>query len=233
MSRSPLSIIAAFSLVASVGALSVREAPVARFAAAGSQGTLSGQVRIERMIAGPPPRPDVAGSGSSEKGEPAARQHAVVYLETAPQPAFEETRQLRATIRQQDETFVPHVIAVRVGTVVDFPNLDPFYHNVFSLSKARRFDLGRYGKGRSKSVRFDEPGIVRIFCDIHTHMSAFVLVFAHRFFAVTDEEGNYRIEQVPQGTYSVVAWYEGISQESRTATVPREGGSVRLDFRLQ
>ena len=91
---------------------------------------------------------------------------------------------------------------------------------MFSLSKAARFDLGRYAVGHSKSVRFDQPGIVRVFCDIHSHMNAFILVFSHPFFAVTDEEGRYRIENVPPGTYSVVAWNEGISSESRPVTVP-------------
>ena len=83
------------------------------------------------------------------------------------------------------------------GTTVDFPNNDKTYHNVFSLSKAKSFDLGRYAAGRSKPVRFDEPGIVRVFCEIHSHMSAFILVFAHRYFAVTDDEGRYRLDNVP------------------------------------
>jgi hypothetical protein len=103
---------------------------------------------------------------------------------------------------------VPHVLAITVGTTVDFPNNDQTFHNVFSLSKTRPFDLGRYASGQSKSVRFDQPGIVRVFCDIHSHMSAFILIFAHRFFAVTDEEGRYRIDDVPPGTYTAVAWNE-------------------------
>ena len=78
---------------------------------------------------------------------------------------------------QRNERFVPHVLAVMVGTVVDFPNSDLTYHNVFSLSRAKRFDLGRYAAGKSKSVRMDRPGVVRVFCDIHSHMNAFVLVF--------------------------------------------------------
>ena len=82
---------------------------------------------------------------------------------------------------QRNETFVPHVLAITTGTTVDFPNSDRIYHNVFSLSKTAPFDLGRYAVGRSKSVRFDRPGIVRVFCDIHSHMSAFILVFSHPF----------------------------------------------------
>jgi plastocyanin len=159
----------------------------------------------------------------------------VVYLESAPQPAFEEGGggALRATIRQVNETFVPHILAVRVGTVVGFPNDDLVYHNVFSLSKAKRFDLGRYAKGQSKSILFEEPGIIRVFCDIHSHMSAFILVFSHRFFAVTDDQGQYRIERVPPGAYTLVAWYEGVVRQTRSVAVPEAGGVVDVDFVLR
>ena len=107
---------------------------------------------------------------------------------------------------QRNESFVPHVLAITVGTVVDFPNSDHIYHNVFSLSKTKTFDLGRYAAGHSKPIRFDRPGIVRVFCDIHSHMNAFILVFNHPFFAMTDADGRYRIDNVPPGTYNVVAW---------------------------
>jgi hypothetical protein len=136
-------------------------------------------------------------------------------------------------MKQEHETFVPHVLAIQAGSVVDFPNGDPFFHNVFSLSKASRFDLGRYPKGRSKSVRFDEPGVVRVFCDIHSHMSAFILVFAHRFFAVTDEDGRYRIDGVPPGTWTVTAWYEGAVRTKRQVTIPDGGGTVNADFSVE
>ena len=116
---------------------------------------------------------------------------------------------------QRNETFVPHVLGVTAGTVVDFPNSDRTFHNVFSLSRAKRFDLGRYAAGRSKSVRFDRPGVVRVFCDIHSHMNAFVLVFSHPFFDVTDADGRFRIDNVPAGTYTVVGWYEGEARTSR------------------
>ena len=106
----------------------------------------------------------------------------------------------RARVRPRDHgsaqrAFVPHVLAVMVGTMVDFPNSDMTYHNVFSLSQAKRFDLGRYAAGKSKSVRFDRPGVVRVFCDIHSHMNAFVLVFSHPFFDVTDVEGRFQLRR--------------------------------------
>ncbi len=200
---------------------------------AAAPGTLRGRVVIQTVAAAPQPRPGIGDLGTDRAYEPTERRRAVVYLESAPQPAFEEGPEVHVTMRQQHETFVPHVLAIRVGTVVDFPNGDPFFHNVFSLSKARRFDLGRYAQGRSKSVVFDQPGIVRVFCDIHSHMSAFILVFAHRYFAVTDEQGRYRIERVPPGTYTVTAWYEGAAQQSRSVTVPEAGGTVDTDFALK
>jgi plastocyanin len=135
-------------------------------------------------------------------------------------------------IDQRNEAFVPHVLAIVAGTTVDFPNNDQTYHNVFSLSQTRTFDLGRYAAGRSKSVRFDRPGIVRVFCDIHSHMSAFILVFSHRFFAVTDDEGRYRLVDVPPGTYTVVAWTETAPQDSRRVVISEAGGEVEANFVL-
>src|SRR5207253_2844392 len=156
----------------------------------------------------------------------------VVYLESAPRGAFEQSEPGRAVMDQRNETFVPHVLAITVGTTVDFPNSDRIYHNVFSLSKTKTFDLGRYATGRTQSVRFDKPGIVRVFCDIHSHMSAFILVFSHPFYAVTGDDGQYRIDGVPPGNYSVVAWNEGLTSEPKPVTVP-EGGATELEFALR
>jgi hypothetical protein len=128
---------------------------------------------------------------------------------------------------------VPHVLAVTVGTTVDFPNSDRVYHNVFSLSSTKRFDLGRYAAGRSRSVRFDRPGIVRVFCEIHSHMSAFILVFNHRYFAVTGADGRYQIARVPPGRYTLVAWNEGSIRESRPVAIGEEGVAIEADFALR
>jgi hypothetical protein len=130
---------------------------------------------------------------------------------------------------QRNEMFVPHVLAVMVGTLVDFPNSDKTFHNVFSLSKAKRFDLGRYAAGKSKAVRFDRPGLIRVFCDIHSHMNAYVLVLSHPFFDVTDEDGRFRIPAVPAGQYTVVGWYEGEERTSRSVTVSA-GGIAEIDL---
>ena len=156
----------------------------------------------------------------------------MVYLATAPRGAFEPTDNLRAVMDQHNETFVPHLLTITTGTTVDFPNSDRIYHNVFSLSKAAQFDLGRYATGRSKSVRFDRPGVVRVFCEIHSHMNAFILVFSHPFYAQTDAEGRYRIDNVPPGNYNVIAWNEGSSSEPASVGV-LNGAVAELDFTLQ
>ena len=135
-----------------------------------------------------------------------------------------------AVMDQAHKAFVPHVLVVQTGTSVDFPNNDRTYHNVFSLSKTKPFDLGRYGRGMSEPVVFDRPGIVRVFCDIHSHMSAFVLVFNHPFHDTTDADGRYRIDNIPPGTYTVTAWHEGASRDSRSVTIPPSGGIVDLDL---
>jgi len=159
-------------------------------------------------------------------------RRSVVYLDPAPRAAFDAREETRPRLDQRNETFVPHVLAIVAGTSVDFPNNDRTYHNVFSLSKTRTFDLGRYAAGRSKAVKFDKPGIVRVFCDIHSHMSAFILVFAHRYFSVADEDGVYRLENVPPGSYNVFAWNESAPLESRRVVVPESGGDVEVNFSL-
>lgn len=200
----------------------------------GGQAAPSGVLRgtVEIRLEAPPSTsgPDVSALGMPEPRDSPDRQTAVVYLETAPRGAFEEPVPGRAALDQRNETFVPHVLAVTVGTTVDFPNSDRVFHNVFSLSKAKRFDLGRYPRGASRSVRFDRPGMVRVFCEIHSHMSAFVLVFAHRFFDKADEAGRYRIEGVPPGTYTLAVWNEGEVRSTRKVRVPAGGGDVVQDF---
>lgn len=199
---------------------------------AARSGAIRGRVELRRPAAAIERRPGVA-----DLGTPAGRDlpdllRSVVYLESAPRGAFETSEGGRAVMDQRNETFVPHVLAITTGTTVDFPNSDKFYHNVFSLSKTRTFDLGRYAAGNSRPVRFDRAGIVRVFCDIHSHMNAYILVFNHPFFAMTDTEGRYRIENVPPGTYGVIAWNEGTSSEARPITVP-DGGIAELDFTLR
>ena len=160
------------------------------------------------------------------------RRRVVVYLESAPRRAFDDMRPGQARMDQRDEQFVPHVLAITVGTSVLFPNNDKTFHNVFSLSRARSFDLGRYRPGRTgRPIRFDRPGIVPVFCDIHTHMSAYILVFSHPFFAVSDTDGRYQIDNVPAGSYSLRVWSELGSVGPRPIVVG-ETGVVEANFQV-
>jgi plastocyanin len=194
-------------------------------------GSIRGRVELRREpSAAPGVRPSVSELGTPATPDAPDRRRTVIYLEEAPRGAFEEGTRARATMDQRNETFVPFVLPILAGTTVDFPNSDRTYHNVFSFSKTKRFDLGRYARGGSKAVRFDRPGVVRVFCDIHSHMSAYILVFGHRYFATTDAEGRYRIENVPPGSYTVMAWHDGQARQSRPVRVPDEGGVVELDF---
>jgi plastocyanin len=194
-------------------------------------GSIRGRLDIQRLAAPPQPRPGVGDHGGRAGRGTADVRRGLVYLDTAPRGAFDEPEPGHAVMDQRNETFVPRLLAVTTGTVVDFPNSDRTYHNVFSLSRARRFDLGRYASGRSKAVRFDRPGVVRVFCDIHSHMSAFVVVFNHPFFRVTDADGRYRLDNVPPGHYTVVGWYEGEARVQGSATVAA-GGVAELDLEV-
>jgi plastocyanin len=152
-------------------------------------------------------------SGSS-RGKPADQPagefgNVVVYLESVPglegrgRPAGGAP-----VMRQEGEAFSPHVLPVMKGSIVAFPNTDPVFHNVFSLSRAASFDLGRYPRGEAKSVRFDTPGVIKVFCHIHADMSGVVLVLDNPFFATPDAAGEFRIDGIPAGEYRAVAWHE-------------------------
>jgi plastocyanin len=219
-------------LVVLSGAVLVSVAATDRAAIPARNGSIRGRVELRKVLPPIERRPGVADVASAAVRDVSDRLRSVVYLETAPRGAFETSEPGHAVMDQHNETFVPHVLAITTGTTVDFPNSDKFYHNVFSLSKIARFDLGRYATGRSRPVKFDRAGIVRVFCDIHSHMNAFILVFSHPFFAVTDVDGRYRIDNVPPGTYNVIAWNEGTPSDPKPVTVA-DGGIAELDFTLR
>jgi plastocyanin len=156
------------------------------------------------------------------------RRHVVIFLKDA-RPA--SVTPMRAEIRQRDENFVPRVVAVTVGSEVEFPNDDPIYHNVFSLSRAKTFDLGRYPRGETRRIRFDKPGIVKVFCQIHSHMTATVMVFDHPWFAVPGEDGRYELPALPPGERQITAWHERLGETTERVRV-ESGRTATADFVL-
>ena len=142
----------------------------------------------------------------------------------------------RPQLVQKNKQFIPHVLAVEVGSVVDFPNHDPFFHNVFSLFNGKRFDLGLYEAGSTRSVHFDRAGICYIFCNIHPQMSAIVVVVNTPYFAVSNKLGDVEIPDVPAGQYKLNVWEEqcsakNLQEASREVTIGPEGsflGTIRL-----
>ena len=138
----------------------------------------------------------------------------------------------KAVIRQVDKRFIPKVLPVLAGTAVEFPNDDVIYHNVFSLSKAKTFDLGIYAKGSSKSVTFDNPGLVKIYCNIHPQMVAYILVLANPYFAMTDRDGRFKLENVPAGEATVRTWYPGASRHPEKRVIVTPQGIRDLDLTL-
>ena len=117
------------------------------------------------------------------------------------------------------------------GSSVAFPNQDPFFHNVFSLSRGAAFNLGRYPSGSSRSKVFTRPGIVKVFCEIHSQMSAMIRVFDHSWFTVPAEDGTFAIADVPPGEHTIVAWHERIGERRDKVTI-RAGAATTINFTL-
>jgi hypothetical protein len=128
-------------------------------------------------------------------------------------------------------SFKPHVLAVVKGTEVEFPNRDMLFHNVFSLSRPATFDLGRFPQNASKSLRFTKPGIVKVFCHIHSDMSGVIVVLDNSFFASPGLDGQFVIDGIPPGEYRVVAWHERARMSAKRIRVEAGKESV-LDFEI-
>ncbi|HXF49535.1 MAG TPA: hypothetical protein VNL73_08955 [Verrucomicrobiae bacterium] len=156
----------------------------------------------------------------------------VVYLvpADAQPPQKPPPPSVRPRVVQINRRFIPEVLPVVVGTTVDFPNFDPFFHNAFSYSKTKKFDLGRYPTGKSRAVTFDKPGPVRVFCEIHSDMNCVILVLENPYFTYPDGEGRFRIENVPEGEYLLKVWHKTGEWGSRTVTIPRDD-TASVDFR--
>ena len=192
-----------------------------------AQGVIEGQVRVSAETTVPPPsgRYQIKASAPVAPPDLAA---AVVYLEGAFPAGTNSAGVVR--MEQRHFQFKPAVLPVRKGTLVEFPNLDDDYHNVFSYSKVKRFDLGRYKKEeKPPAQKFDKPGIVKLFCEIHEHMRGTILVLDTPYFQKTGEDGKFQLTNIPPGKYTLKAWID----ESTTLQKPvevKDGETVKVDF---
>jgi plastocyanin len=152
----------------------------------------------------------------------------VVYLEGA---GLKPAAPTQETLRQKNRRFEPEIVVVPVGSRVSFPNDDPIFHNVFSLSKVKHFDLGYYPAGETRAVVFDRPGIVQVYCHIHPDMSAAIAVLANAFWTRPDSQGHYSLSGFPPGAYDLVAWHRSAGFFRRHITLAA-GGSSAEDFTI-
>jgi plastocyanin len=156
----------------------------------------------------------------------------VVYVDTIPGKTFPPSTQ-HPVIDQRGLVFQPHITAVQAGTTVDFLNSDSVAHNVFWTSiggnKKLGHNLGTWPKGEKKSFKFDTPGAVPVLCNVHPEMSAYIVVVPTPYFATSDQAGSYKIENVPDGSYTVTAWHEGAKTQSKPVVA---SGDAKTDFTL-
>jgi plastocyanin len=181
---------------------------------------------------------DVALVSSGKKSKASGSGNVVLWLtptgNAAPSSSLPASS--RPRLVQRNKSFEPHVLVVPVGSEVEFPNRDPFFHNVFSLFEGKRFDLGLYEAGSTRNVVFDKPGISYIFCNIHSEMSAVVIALSTPYYAISDQRGRVAIPHVPPGRYTLRIWYEetvpeGLNSLTREVTVSEDAsnlGAMRL-----
>jgi plastocyanin len=153
------------------------------------------------------------------------RSHVVVYID-GPAAASSHTT---AEIKQLDREFSPDLVVVPVGSTVSFPNLDAIFHNIFSLSKPRSFDLGNYPKGETRTVTFPAPGIVYVYCHLHPNMSAAIVVSPTQWYVRANADGRFVLPDVPPGKYTVVAWHKAAGFIRKSVTVT-DSGAPPLTF---
>lgn len=176
-------------------------------------------------------------TAASKKNAPLSASNVVLWLTPLSQPQIAEAQAEllklphHFELEQSQKTFIPHLLVAPAGSLVSFPNRDPFFHNVFSLFEGKRFDLGLYETGATRSVRFDRPGISFIFCNIHPQMSAVVITLATPYYGVTDAAGRVKITGVPGGRYRLEIWSERalpetLRQLSREVDVGASGGDL-------
>jgi plastocyanin len=190
----------------------------------------TGAIRGTLRLPSPPALASIADSARSGVPSPAAERatDAVIYLEEVPPRVAKrpEPGIAAANIAQIDHSFVPRVLPVAVGTTVRFENRDRVYHNVFSVSPAKRFDIGKYAPSQMRQVTFDTPGVVELFCDIDPSMAGFVFVVPHQIFTRPDASGAFALPKLPRGNYILKAWHPSLGRLSRKVEMPKKGDLV-------
>jgi plastocyanin len=190
-------------------------------------GVIEGRVELPKSHSAPVQvkRYEIVAKGGVLSTQPPL---AVVYLDGAfPRPASLPTKE----VAQKDLTFVPALLPIRVGTKVEFPNLDDTYHNIFSYSPAKRFDLGRYRPDERPipTQVFDKAGLVTLRCDIHEHMRGLILVLNSPYFVMTDTEGHFRLSGLPAGHYTLKAWIDSRTTREKPVEL-KNGQTLHVDF---
>jgi plastocyanin len=198
-------------------------------AEAAETGRIAGRVSLGSLTAPAPAFDPYPGrAGARVQAAPAPNEggvsDVVLYVEQV--AGTFSPRAKRSSLVQEGMRFVPRVLPILVGEEVDFPNRDPYYHNVFSYSDTRRFDLGKYAEGGSRRVEFPEVGEVRVFCDIHADMNAVILVLQNPFFTQPESDGSFAIEAVPAGPHVLIVWHPDSDPKRIEVTVPSEGAQV-------
>jgi plastocyanin len=217
-----LSIVSGLSFVGPGGAAEPAHAHAGPVA-----GRIEGKVTVREKPARRVPSRYAAGATGGSR--PVQKIPVVVYLEgRVGGPAAPAQLEMA----QEDTAFVPGVLVVPAGSQVHFPNHDPFFHNVFSYSSTQRFDLGRYPRGESKTVRFDEPGIVKIYCEVHESMRSAVIVTENPHHAVVGADGAFALEGIPPGVYKLSVWHVDLGTKTTEVRVA-EGGTARVELTIE
>jgi plastocyanin len=212
---------------------------IAVFAASASAQDITGTVLIKkrltkRNVTAPVSiyqRGTVVSLGKDKGTDPLAfeQAHVVIYLEGSGPAGVDTAKPAVQTMQQLDRRFAPDLLVVPVGSTVSFPNMDPIFHNVFSLSKTKSFDLGSYDKGKTRNVVFSKAGVVYVYCRLHPNMEATIVVTPNRWYAQPDASGQFRIPDVPPGKYTIVAWHKAAGF-FRKQIVIEPGHDASADF---
>ena len=151
-----------------------------------------------------------------------------IYLEG---PGLGPSAPLVAQLDQRNQRFEPEIVVIPVGSTVSFPNSDPIFHNVFSLSKPKAFDLGYYPAGQSRRLQFDRPGIIQVFCHLHPNMSAAIVVTPNQWSTRPRDDGTFVLSSIPPGKYQLVVWHKSAGFFRRKVEV-KDGTAVSMDFEI-